>query len=112
MTRRLSLQAIAVLAALREARGQWRYGLELSEATGLKSGSLYPILARLAERGMLEGKWVDSDLPGRPQRHAYRISGAGREALREAENFVVQSSRLASVPRREFADLLMPLRAR
>ncbi len=83
--RRLSPQSLAVLSVLYEARAQWRYGLELSDATGLKSGSLYPILARLTERGLLEGKWQEPERPGRPARHAYRITGAGREALREAQ---------------------------
>ncbi len=52
--RRPSSQSISVLQALYEAKGEWRYGLELSAVTGLKSGSLYPILARLSDRGLLE----------------------------------------------------------
>ena len=83
--RRLSPQSIAVLSVLQEARTQWRYGLEISDETDLKSGSLYPILARLAERGLLEGKWLEPEKPGRPARHAYRITGLGREALSEAK---------------------------
>jgi DNA-binding PadR family transcriptional regulator len=81
--RKLSRQTIAVLAALADG-SEWLYGLELSERTGLKSGSLYPILIRLAERGLLESRWLEPASPGRPPRHAYRILPAGREALAAA----------------------------
>ncbi len=82
--RRLSSQAIAVLTVLLESRDDWRYGLEVAAATGLKSGSLYPILIRLSERGLLESRWLEPERPGRPARHAYRLTAAGRIALREA----------------------------
>jgi DNA-binding PadR family transcriptional regulator len=81
-SRRLSPQAIAILAAL--DREDWRYGLEISAATGLKSGSLYPLLIRLDERGLLESRWLEPERPGRPARHAYRMTGAGKAVLREA----------------------------
>ena len=80
--RRLSPQAIAVLRELAGDPDGWLYGLEVCAATGLKSGSLYPILARLAERGLLEGRWLEPQQPGRPARHAYRITNTGRAALR------------------------------
>ena len=83
-SRRFSPQTLTVLAALAEAGAGWRYGLELAAATGLKSGSLYPILIRLAERGLLESCWQEPDRPGRPPRHAYRLTAAGRSALNEA----------------------------
>lgn len=82
--RRLSAQTLAVLDVLAEARGEWRYGLELAAATGLKSGSLYPILVRLSDRGMLENRWLEPERPGRPPRHAYRLTAAGRAALSAA----------------------------
>lgn len=83
-SRRFSAQTVDVLQALAGQGDGWLYGLEIAAATGLKSGSLYPILVRLDERGLLEGRWTPSDRPGRPQRHAYRITGAGRSALHEA----------------------------
>ncbi|MBO9711382.1 helix-turn-helix transcriptional regulator [Sphingomonas sp.] len=82
-SRRFSPQTLIVLELLARAGGEWTYGLEIARATGLKSGSLYPILVRLAERGLLESSWQDSEMPGRPRRHAYRITAAGRTALRE-----------------------------
>lgn len=81
--RKLSPQTLTVLSAL--AGADWLYGLELAERTGLKSGSLYPILIRLDERGMLESRWIEPSAPGRPARHAYRILPAGRHALAETE---------------------------
>jgi DNA-binding PadR family transcriptional regulator len=82
--RRLSSQTISVLTALADSREDWRYGLEIAAATGLKSGSLYPILIRLSERGLLDSRWLEPERPGRPARHAYRLTAVGRFALREA----------------------------
>jgi PadR family transcriptional regulator PadR len=82
--RRLSPQTLDVLTALESAGAAWLYGLEIAAATGLRSGSLYPILARLADHGLLDDRWVESEAPGRPPRHAYRLNGAGRAALRAA----------------------------
>lgn len=84
MTRRPSAQTISVLQALSDNGDEWRYGLEISSATGLKSGSLYPILARIAERGLAESRWLEPEHPGRPPRHAYRLTAIGRTVLREA----------------------------
>lgn len=88
-TRRPSAQTLAVLAILALQPDEWLYGLEIAAVTGLKSGSLYPILSRLNERGWLESQWLEPARPGRPPRHAYRITGVGRSALRAA---AVQSS--------------------
>lgn len=82
--RKPSSQALAVLSALAERPSDWCYGLEIAERTGLKSGSLYPILIRLAERGLLEAQWIEPSAPGRPPRHAYRLLPAGIEAFAEA----------------------------
>jgi PadR family transcriptional regulator PadR len=82
VNRRLSPQSVAVLETLNTSADQWRYGLEISAATGLKSGTLYPILIRLSERGLLENCWQPPEREGRPARHAYRITTAGRAALR------------------------------
>lgn len=55
----------------------WRHGYELSKLTGLSSGTLYPLLIRLEQRGFLKSRWVDPERPGRPPRHAYRLSVDG-----------------------------------
>jgi PadR family transcriptional regulator, regulatory protein PadR len=73
-----SAQTIRVLRALAADPAQWRYGYDLATEVHLKSGSLYPILVRLADRGLLETSWEPG--PGsRPPRHLYRLTPAGRE---------------------------------
>jgi DNA-binding PadR family transcriptional regulator len=40
---------------------------------------MYPILMRLADRGLLETAWETDGQPGRPPRHLYRLTRAGVE---------------------------------
>jgi len=47
----------------------------------LKAGTLYPILMRLADRGLLEATWEADPPIGRPRRHLYRILGQGELVL-------------------------------
>jgi PadR family transcriptional regulator, regulatory protein PadR len=75
--RRPSPQTAAVLCALAESPVVWRYGYELGQEVGLKAGSLYPILIRLCDRGLLEATWETDPPSGRPPRHLYRLTGAG-----------------------------------
>ena len=83
--RALSRPARAVLAELLEARGRWSHGYELSQATGIASGTLYPLLIRLHAQGCLEAEWQPPAVTGRPARHAYRLTAAGVElALAQA----------------------------
>jgi DNA-binding PadR family transcriptional regulator len=73
-----SPQAIRVLQALAADPARWRYGYDLATVVHLKSGSLYPILIRLADRALLETSWEPGP-PGRPPRHLYRLTPTGRE---------------------------------
>jgi DNA-binding PadR family transcriptional regulator len=66
-----------VLAALSGAPADWRHGYDLAKQTGLKSGTLYPILVRLADRGLMEARWEEGRPAGRPPRHLYRLSTDG-----------------------------------
>ena len=72
-----SAQTLSVLAALCDQPSQWQHGYALAKQTGLKSGTLYPILIRLADRGLVEACWQDEPAPGRPRRHLYRLTSAG-----------------------------------
>jgi PadR family transcriptional regulator, regulatory protein PadR len=72
-----SAQTLSVLAALCDQPAQWQHGYALAKQTGLKSGTLYPILIRLADRGLVEACWQDEPAPGRPRRHLYRLTSAG-----------------------------------
>jgi PadR family transcriptional regulator, regulatory protein PadR len=72
-----SPQTLAVLAALGGQPSAWQHGYALARETGLKSGTLYPILIRLADRGLVEACWQDEPVPGRPRRHLYRLTAHG-----------------------------------
>ena len=54
---RRSPQTSLVLAEFLACQDEWRYGYDISRNTGLKSGTLYPILMRLAEHRLLETTW-------------------------------------------------------
>ena len=54
------------------------YGYEIMKATGLKSGTLYPILMRLTERGLLSSHWDSPLVPGKPPRQIYELTTDGR----------------------------------
>jgi PadR family transcriptional regulator PadR len=75
--RRPSVQTMMLLDALADRPDQWRYGYELVSQLGVSSGSLYPILMRLADRGLLEAVWETDGRPGRPPRHLYRLTPSG-----------------------------------
>ena len=72
-----SVQTLSVLAALCAEPAEWRHGYGIAKDTGLKSGSLYPILIRLAERGLVEARWEEEQPAGRPRRHLYRLTPDG-----------------------------------
>ena len=42
---------------------------------------MYPILIRLAERGLVEACWEDGQVAGSPRRHLYRLSSDGLAAV-------------------------------
>ena len=86
MSRRtaISAQTLAVLAALAANPSDWRHGYDLARETGLKSGTLYPILVRLADREIVEACWEDGEPAGRPRRHLYRLTAGGLAAATTA----------------------------
>jgi len=79
---RSSPQTLQLLAVFLEAPKDWRYGYDISRTTGLKSGTLYPILMRMAERKLLETCWEPTE-DGRPPRHMYRLTPTGLQLARE-----------------------------
>jgi PadR family transcriptional regulator PadR len=79
---RLSPQTVQVLAEFLQQPKVWKYGYDISRNTGLKSGTLYPMLMRLAEYALLETRWEDAE-PGKPPRHMYRLSADGLRYARE-----------------------------
>ena len=71
-----SRQTLEILSMLRDAAPQWRHGYALMQATGLKSGTLYPAMMRLADEGLLEARWDADGDHGRP-RKLYRLTARG-----------------------------------
>jgi len=55
-----------------EARSQGRIRFRI--------GSLYPILCRLEDRGLISGRWLEK--PGERRRRFYRLTPAGRKFLK------------------------------
>jgi PadR family transcriptional regulator PadR len=86
-TPQMTTQTLKVLGAMVSAdiASEW-YGLELSKRSGLKPGTIYPILKRLLDAKWVERRWEDIDpaVVGRPKRRLYRLTGVGAPAARQA----------------------------
>ena len=81
---RLTYPTALVLIAI--GRGV-RYGFDIIDATGLPSGTVYPVLRRLEEAGLLRSRWEpvrEARQAQRPPRRYYEVTGAGARAQREA----------------------------
>ena len=86
---------------------QARHGYDISKLIELRSGgvlkfhvtSLYPMLYRLEERNLIEGKWVEK--PEQRRRRYYSLTSEGRKVLRSQrkswKEFVAAMSRVTGV---------------
>ena len=83
--RRPSKQMLALLEALSAQPREWRHGYDMMKETGLLSGTLYPLLMRMTDQGLVEAQWREPAQPGRPARHAYRLTAAGLALARAAK---------------------------
>jgi PadR family transcriptional regulator PadR len=92
-----SRQTRALLAALLERTQTWRHGYDLSKETGLKSGTLYPLLMRLSEQGLLESRWQEPERSGLPPRHVYRLTATGLALARDQELEAVAAERAGAL---------------
>jgi PadR family transcriptional regulator, regulatory protein PadR len=95
--RKTSPQAEALLDALLEQPRKWKHGYELSKKIGLKSGTLYPLLIRLSDRGFLESDWQPPDKSGTPPRHVYRLTAKGLETARERADARIRSASMSGL---------------
>jgi PadR family transcriptional regulator, regulatory protein PadR len=93
-----SVQTRQLLSAMLRQPRTWQYGYEISKQTGLKSGTLYPLLMRLSDQGLLDSQWQDPERPGKPPRHAYKLTSSG---LALARDMAVETR---STIRRKLAD--------
>jgi len=77
----------AATVILQSVGSGYLYGFDISDITGLPSGTVYPALRRLEEAGYLTSKWEHpkiSQAEPRPARKYYELTRPGREALAEA----------------------------
>jgi PadR family transcriptional regulator, regulatory protein PadR len=70
-----TLQVLEVLCSHEEQV----YGLEIATKTGLMTGTVYPILARLERAGWVIGKWDTSDESRGPRKRFYQLTPQARE---------------------------------
>jgi DNA-binding PadR family transcriptional regulator len=77
---------LALLKALSVRASEWRHGYDLMKETGLLSGTLYPLLMRMGDQVLVEAEWREAAQPGRPPRHAYRLTEAGLALARASED--------------------------
>ncbi len=99
MAVRMTASVLKVAAALLADPAAERYGLQIMQATGLPSGTLYPILVRLERAGWIASRWeqIDPAAEGRPSRRYYRLTAEGAaEARREVAAMHQQMARAAA----------------
>lgn len=84
--RKHSIQTQQVFAVMMDAPSDETYGFQLVKATGLPSGSVYPILRRLEDRGWVTAREevINPDAHRPRHRVFYRLTGEGRRVAREA----------------------------
>jgi PadR family transcriptional regulator, regulatory protein PadR len=80
-----------------------RYGYDLMKAARLPSGTLYPMLARLQDEGLVTSQWEERSPDGRPPRKYYQLTGEGLrvarlELARATQNAQRTSTRGATRP--------------
>ena len=82
--RAMSPAMAAVLRAITEGAS---YGFHVMDVTSLPSGTVYPILSRMEERGLVVSRWQSPDAQreaGRPPRRYYTVTADGTTALAHA----------------------------
>jgi DNA-binding PadR family transcriptional regulator len=83
---RFSPAAQLVLGRFVAAPSRWHHGYSLMTDLDLHSGTLYPVLMRLAEAGWLDTRWESPAREGRPPRHLYRLAGGAAPEARTLLN--------------------------
>ena len=81
---RLTMPTAMVLLAVSR---NYRYGFDISDVTGLPSGTVYPVLRRLEEAGLLRSRWESTTTARaeqRPPRRYYTVTSAGAQAVQDA----------------------------
>ncbi len=83
---RITGPTLKVLKELMQCPSRGLSGAEIARATGLASGTLYPILFRLEKSAWLKSNWEDvcpSEVK-RPRRRLYQVTAVGETETRAA----------------------------
>lgn len=82
---KMTMPTRAVLRLLLDDPGRAWYGLQLCQATGLGSGTVSPMMARLVAAGWVRERWEKPVTEfGRPRRKYFQLTAAGRRAATAA----------------------------
>ena len=93
---RLTHATALILQALSSDK---RHGFQIMEATGLASGTVYPVLRRLERERYVASEWEDereASAAGRRRRRIYRLTGGGRALAEEARRRLAETRRVLS----------------
>jgi PadR family transcriptional regulator, regulatory protein PadR len=77
----------ATALVLQALAGGFHHGFDVMDATGLASGTVYPILRRLEAEGFVRSTWEDAtraQREQRPPRRYYELSASGDALVGEA----------------------------
>lgn len=83
---RMTWATARVLRALDEGL---RYGFDIADATGLRGGTVYPILRRLEDEELVSSSWEAAEIgrrEGRPSRKYYRLRPSAEPLVEEARS--------------------------
>lgn len=95
MLRKPSIATRLVFQAFLDSPSNETYGFELAQATGLPSGTIYPILRRLENAGFIKHRWAEVQVGNqRRRRRYYELTGEGRKAAQAATSDQRQALRL------------------
>lgn len=96
---RVTYPTALVLQALLDCH---HHGFDIMDATGLASGTVYPILRRLDAEGLVRSRWERDTVARReqrPPRRYYELSAGGRafatQAIAQTRRAATTSGRLA-----------------
>lgn len=78
---RITETTIKVLQCLYEGKGQEIWGLEIVKKTGLKTGTVYPILERLENLGWVTSQWEVSSQRKGARRRTYLLTNSAIDEI-------------------------------
>jgi PadR family transcriptional regulator PadR len=80
---RVTTTTIEVLQCIYSFEGEGVWGLEIAKLTGLKTGTVYPILERLESLGWLDSEWEITQDRNGPRRRTYRLTAEAFQEMKE-----------------------------